>query len=74
MVADDEPEINRIAKGHDYFVNLYRYRGANPLEVNMGYSSDYEKLNERLLFDLLVWFLWVFPVFPRSSRVFGPVT
>ncbi|MBI5342817.1 MAG: hypothetical protein HZB63_05815 [Deltaproteobacteria bacterium] len=45
LVARDAQEINRIAKGFDFFVNLYRYRGRNPTEVNLGYSPDLKGFN-----------------------------
>jgi hypothetical protein len=45
MGARDEQEINKIAKSYDFFANLYRYRGKNPSEVNVGYSSDLKVLN-----------------------------
>ncbi|MBI5961932.1 MAG: hypothetical protein HY863_00520, partial [Chloroflexi bacterium] len=43
--AKDEQEINKIARSYDFFANLYRYRGKNPPEVNVGYSSDLKILN-----------------------------
>lgn len=44
VVAKDEAEARKIAKGYDYFINNYRYRGAVPSEENFGYSKDLNTL------------------------------
>jgi hypothetical protein len=45
LVAKDEAEVNQIARGYDYFVNQYRYRGCIPSEVNSGYTPDLPEIN-----------------------------
>lgn len=45
VAVKDTQEANAIAKGYDYFVNNYRYRGADPQETNWGYSADLKEIN-----------------------------
>lgn len=45
VVAGNTKSANESAREYDYFINNYRYRGANPPEVNWGYTADLKEIN-----------------------------
>lgn len=45
IMSENEKTAKQIAKKYDFFINNYRYRGANPPETNWGYSPDLLELN-----------------------------
>lgn len=45
VVAKNTRSANKLAGEYDYFINNYRYRGANPPQNNWGYSTDLKEIN-----------------------------